>query len=87
VPSDPTAAALITAAVGEQPAYRDGAWVWANVRHSGHAILISTGAFTACIDADPSRSAGVLAVARCVVDDRPTKNAAPTDNSGTPDSG
>ena len=67
VPSDAAAAALITAAVGEQPVHQGGAWVWANVKHSGPAILISTGAFAECVGAGSSRTAGVLAVTRCVV--------------------
>jgi hypothetical protein len=72
VPSDPTAAALITAAVGEKPVYQGGAWVWANVKHSGPAIPISTEEFVACVGAGSSRTTGVSAATRCVVDLKPS---------------
>jgi hypothetical protein len=67
VPSDPTAAALITAVVGEPPDYQDGAWVWVNVKHSAPAIPISTEAFSECLGAGSSRHASVLAATRCVL--------------------
>ncbi len=67
VPSDAAAAALITAAVGRQPSYQRGAWVWSNVRRVGPTILISAGGFAECVDAGSPHGAGVSAATRCVV--------------------
>jgi hypothetical protein len=78
VPSDPTAAALVTAAVGKQPIYQGGAWVWANVKRSGPAIPLSTQEFVACVGDSPSRNTGVSAATRCVVDLKPSPSAGVT---------
>ena len=61
ISSVPAAAALITAATGQQPGYERGTWVWTAVNHAGRPIVTSTSQFSQCTHGD-AHSRGTAAV-------------------------
>jgi len=48
IPSVAFAAALVTAAIGQQPIRQANAWVWSGVDHSAPSVIPSTERFTEC---------------------------------------
>jgi hypothetical protein len=67
VPSVRIAAGLMTAATGQRPIHKDGAWVWTNVDHSGPPILVSATTFAVCTSDKLPGNVAVDFAAVCVM--------------------
>jgi hypothetical protein len=67
IPSVTAAAALIMAATGQRPVYKEGAWVWTAINHARRPSLVTTTSkFEACTSAGTRGSAAVDTALACV---------------------
>jgi hypothetical protein len=64
-------AALVTAATGQRPDYRDGAWVWSDVTHASAPVVTTTSKFSKCVNSGLEGHAAVHAAVDCVLSTGP----------------